>query len=334
MTEVLMAQGKLYSKQSEDLRAISCMRQALAIEEKIKPPDESMLFKCRTALAFALVPIQPKDAIPILLGGVLREPATVGTAYDRNDVEQDLSVAYINIGEYAKAEPFAERALAYYRKIRPAVHPDISDALSNLSSIERDLKDYPAAEDNMRKALAMDIAWYRKGTPRISNEKRKLANILWLEKRYDDAMPMALEALREEQKSLGNLDRRTCYAMVIVGLLYLARGDPADASSVFSQEIASLEVLKDPTNLPMAYYNLGDSYLAQKRYRESETAYRHALDCSVGRWFRRMFSEPGRTANWEKHYWRKTSSRPPKNHCWHRWHFGDLTQSLTLMKFA
>jgi len=277
MTEVLLAQGKLHSNQSEDLQAIICIRRALMIEQEIKPPENSVLLRCRTGLANAMLTTQPREAITIMLD-LLKEEAIVGNAYVHNDVEETLSVAYINLGEYAKAKPFAQRALAYYRKVRPGVHPDISDALDNLSSIERDLGDYAAAEADMRKALAMDIAWYPKGTPRISNDKRKLANILWFEKRFDEAMPLARRALVEEQKSLGNMDRRTCYAMLIVGLLDLATKNYADASNVFSQEIKSLEVLKDPTNLPMAYYNLGDSYLRQKRYRDAEKAYRYAID--------------------------------------------------------
>lgn len=277
MAEALLDLGVLYSAQSNDKRSLSCMNKGLAVEQQITPPDKALLFRSRTGVAYALLDSNPKAAAAIL-SDLLKEPVYDITEEARSDVLYDLATAYINMGEYAKAEPYVRMTLAYSQKIRPAIHPDIAKELIDLAIIEREQKKYSAAEQDFRKALTIDVALYRNGHEETADVKRLLANVLFLESRYDDAMPLAREAMTVEQRSLGTSNRRTAYAMQMVGVLDLKRGNPAEASSLFRQEIASLEVLKDPTNLPRAFSYLGDAYMAQKSYRMSEDAYRRAVD--------------------------------------------------------
>jgi tetratricopeptide (TPR) repeat protein len=213
-----------------------------------------------------------------ILTDLLKQPVGDATEEARSDVWNNLATGYINMGEYAKAEPYVRMALAYSQKTRPAIHPDIAQELIDLSMIERELRNYPAAEQDLRKALAIDMAWYPKGHQETGDVKRLLANVLVLEHRYDDAMPLAREAMADEQKSLGTSNRRTAYAMQTVGLLDLKRGNLAEASSLFEQEIASLQALKDPTDLPKAFDYLGDVYIAQQQYKPGIKAYRKAVE--------------------------------------------------------
>ena len=277
MAEALLELGVLYNAQSNDKRSLSCMDKALAIEQQITPPDKALIFRSRSGIAYALLDSDPKAAVAIL-NDLLKEPAGDATEEDRADVWNNLATGYLNIGEYAHAEPYARRVLAFSQKTRPAVHPDISEELVNLSTAERGLGNYPAAERDLRKALAIDVAWYPDGHEEIADVKRLLANILFLENRYDDAMPLAREAMTAEQKSLGTLNRKTAYAMQTVVALDLKRDNAAEAISLLQPEIASLEVLKDPTNLPVAFTYLGDAYGAERRYRQSEEAYRKAVE--------------------------------------------------------
>lgn len=276
MGEALLELGVLYSAQSNDERSLSCMNKALVVEQQIRPPDRGLLVRARTGVAYALLDSNPKAAVGIL-NNLIKEPVGDATEEARSDVWNNLATGYINMGEYAKAEPYVRMALAYSRKIRPSIHPDIAAELIDLSMIERERRNYPAAEQDLRKALAIDVAWYPKDHEETADVKRLLANVLVLENRYDDAMPLARKAMMDEQKSLGTANRKTAYAMQIVGELDLKRGNPAEASFLFQQEIASLELLKDSATLPKVFAYLGDAYMAQRRYKQSEHAYRKAV---------------------------------------------------------
>ena len=276
MSEALLQLGVLYAVQSNDKRSLACMSKALAVEQQVKPIDRALLFRSRNGIAYALLESDPKSAAAAL-ADLLNEPAGNTTEEERSDVWQNLATAYINLGEYAKAEPYERKVLAYSRRTRPATHPDISGELINLSIIEREQAHYAAAEQDLREALAINSAWFPKGHGQIGDVQRMLASVLFLEKRYDEAIPLAREALITEERSYGSSNRKTAYAIQIVGVLDLKRGNAAEAVSLFQREIATLKSLNDPTNLPRALGYLGDAYAALRRYPLSEEAYRSAM---------------------------------------------------------
>ena len=192
------------------------MRRALAIEERIVPPDTQIIFHCKTAIASSFLDADPKTAV-MMLADLLKGPPPAVTEEMLSDVWNNLATGYLNMRDYAKAEPFVRKTLTYIERTRPAINPDISTALINLSMIQRQRKEYRDAELNLRKALAIDIAFYKPGHEETGDVKRLLGNTLYMEGRYDDAFPLARQALAEERGGLGPTHPRTLHAMHLVG---------------------------------------------------------------------------------------------------------------------
>ena len=277
LSQVLMDLGVLYDAQSASGRSTSCMRRALAIEERIVPPDTQIIFHCKTAIASSFLDADPKTAV-MMLADLLKGPPPAVTEEMLSDVWNNLATGYLNMRDYAKAEPFVRKTLTYIERTRPAINPDISTALINLSMIQRQRKEYRDAELNLRKALAIDIAFYKPGHEETGDVKRLLGNTLYMEGRYDDAFPLARQALAEERGGLGPTHPRTLHAMHLVGLLHLKQGNLPEARKLFEAEIAARQSRHDVENLPAAFSSLGDVYIAQRLYKEAEQPYRKAMD--------------------------------------------------------
>jgi serine/threonine-protein kinase len=143
---------------------------------------------------------------------LLNEPFSAATDDERSDVWDLLATAYINVGDYAKAEPFVRRVLAYTRRINPA-HPDLATELVNLGLIQHHQRDYQGAEQSFREALAIDEAWYPKHHPDTAGVRRILANTLFEEALFDQAQVLAHEALEDEERAYGNMHVEVAYAL-------------------------------------------------------------------------------------------------------------------------
>ncbi len=276
LAEVLVDLGILYSAEGHPEHAQSCIRKGVAIEEQTAPPDPRLVFKYKTALAYSLVQNEPRAAVTIL-DELLKVPSSVADDELQSDVWDLLATAYINVGEYTKAEPFARRVLAYTRRTRPADHPDIATELVNLNAIQSHLGQYGKAEKSLREALYIDQTWFHKDHPETSDVMRLLAQTLFQEHRFGEAMVFARRALADEEKAYGNLHPRVVYALHIVGRLALQRGSIDEAESIFKKEITASRVLKENTDLPLALSYLGDIYVQKKFYAKAAESYRASI---------------------------------------------------------
>jgi tetratricopeptide (TPR) repeat protein len=68
----------------------------------------------------------------------------------------NLAELYDAKGNYARAEPLYQRALAIYKQTFGPEHPDVAMTLNNLAELYREQGDYARAKALYQRALASD----------------------------------------------------------------------------------------------------------------------------------------------------------------------------------
>jgi len=62
-------------------------------------------------------------------------------------------VLYLEVGEYAKAEPLLQEALRIRQKVLGSEHPDTANSLNNLAGLYQVMGEYAKAEPLQREAI-------------------------------------------------------------------------------------------------------------------------------------------------------------------------------------
>src|SRR6266498_2315988 len=167
------------------------------------------------------------------------------TGRDRDLAEADKlyneSIGLREKGQYGKAIPLAERALAIRQKTLGAEHPDTPTSLDNLAYLYYEKGDYAQAEPLYRRALAIREKTLGAEHPDTATVLNDLA-LLYCEKGdYAQAEPLYRRALAIRQKTLGAEHRGTAPVLNNLANLYRDKGDYAQAEPLLSRVLAISE---------------------------------------------------------------------------------------------
>src|SRR6266542_461603 len=208
------------------------------------------------------------------------------TGRDRDLAEADKlyneSIGLREKGQYGKAIPLAERALAIRQKTLGAEHPDTPTSLDNLAYLYYEKGDYAQAEPLYRRALAIREKTLGAEHPDTATVLNDLA-LLYCEKGdYAQAEPLYRRALAIRQKTLGAEHRGTAPVLNNLALLYYQKGDFAQAELLYRRALAIREKTLGAEHplTATSLNNLALLYYAKDDYAQAEPLYRRALAIS------------------------------------------------------
>ncbi len=185
-----------------------------------------------------------------------------------------LALFYRLLGQYDKAEPLLQDALALMRKMLPAGHPDIGVVLNNLAGIYgalgqpakaepllrealqmvsnensidfanlaqslgecyQHLEEYEQAESLLHKSLAVRTRLQARDNPDLIGLTRSLGGLYMELGRYDEAEPVLLDVLALRQRVLPPEHPDIATSLNDLGELYYRQGEAGKAEPLFTQ---------------------------------------------------------------------------------------------------
>src|SRR6266545_1902076 len=208
------------------------------------------------------------------------------TGRDRDLAEADKlyneSIGLREKGQYGKAIPLAERALAIRQKTLGAEHPDTPTLLDNLANLYRDKGDYAQAEPLLRRVLAISEETLGAEHPDTATVLNNLALLYYQKGDYAQAELLYRRALAIREKTLGAEHPLTATSLNSLANLYRDKGDYAQAEPLYRRALAIRQntlgaehslTANSLNSLALLYYDKGD-------YAQAEPLYRRALAIS------------------------------------------------------
>src|SRR6266542_212648 len=208
------------------------------------------------------------------------------TGRDRDLAEADKlyneSIGLREKGQYGKAIPLAERALAIRQKTLGAEHPDTPTSLDNLAYLYYEKGDYAQAEPLYRRALAIREKTLGAEHPVTATLLNNLANLYRDKGDYAQAEPLYRRALAIRQNTLGAEHPLTATSLNSLALLYYDKGDYAQAEPLYRRALAISEKTlgAEHPRTATVLNNLALLHYAKYDYAQAEPLYRRALAIS------------------------------------------------------
>jgi CHAT domain-containing protein/tetratricopeptide (TPR) repeat protein len=187
---------------------------------------------------------------------------------------------YRSQGQYAKAEPFYEQALAIRKKSLGEAHPDYASSLNNLAVLYESQGHYAKAEPFYEQALAILKKSLGEAHPDYASSLNNLAALYESQGQYAKAEPICEQALAIRKKSLG--EAHPTYASSLNNLAGLyksqrqySKAEPylLQASQVYKKSLGEAHPL-----YAGSLNNLAVLYESQGHYSKAELLYEHALE--------------------------------------------------------
>ncbi|MBI1762730.1 MAG: tetratricopeptide repeat protein [Acidobacteria bacterium] len=213
------------------------------------------------------------------------------TASDRAQVAKSLALLEVtqldaeastlrNAGQYDKALPLAERALAVCEKALGAEHPTTATSLKNLAELYDDKGDYAKAEPLYQRALAIREKTLGPEHPATATVLNNLALLYCHDKgNYAQAEPYYQRALAIYEKTLGPEHPYTSTALNNLAELYRSKGDYAKAEPLYQRALAIREKTLGPEHPDTATVlnNLALVYESGRDYAKAEPLYQRSM---------------------------------------------------------
>jgi tetratricopeptide (TPR) repeat protein len=196
-------------------------------------------------LALIALLLQQPDFEPLYRQALRQREQALGTnAAKTQQSARDLALYLAGRGEYAKASPYREQALAL---------ADTAEAATVLHNwaVAFEEQDAAKAEEMYRKALAIREKMLPAADVELATTRLNLAGLAL---RHDagEALKLARAALTVFEKKLGPMDVRTGVACGTLGAALATRGDIAEAERMFRRALAVAEKAHGPKTLQTA----------------------------------------------------------------------------------
>jgi len=190
-----------------------------------------------------------------------------------------LGFAYLDRGEYARARPTLEAALAVKRRIHPGDHIDVAQSLLALGRLAGEQGDLVGAERLLREQVAMDRRL--SGDARTDLVKGLVSLGRVLRARGDVAGSEG--ALREAIARLGRISEPTLWrgrAFGGLGAVLLDRGRLTEAEAALARGMAVIREVGGPDHPELFVHRgvLAEVRHEQGRLAEADTLAREAVD--------------------------------------------------------
>ena len=218
-------------------------------------------------------------AYELLERGVARAEALAEEPVVQAQMLSVMGQVYQSLGDYEKAGPLLERALALRRDVVGDEHVDVATSLKNLAYLLRQKGDYTAAEPLSREALAIYRKLLGDEHPDLAASLNNLAALLRRKGDYAAAEPLFREALSMRRKLLGNEHPHVATSLNNLAFLLRQKGDYAAAEPLFREALAMYRKLlgDEHPDVAASLNNLAALLRRKGDYAAAEPLFREAL---------------------------------------------------------
>ncbi|MCI0490795.1 MAG: tetratricopeptide repeat protein, partial [Blastocatellia bacterium] len=191
----------------------------------------------------------------------------------------NLAELYHTKGDYAKAEPLYERALAIEEKALGPDHPSVATSLNNLSSLYESKGDYAKAEPLYQRVLAIREKALGPEHPDVARSLNNIAGLYDTKGDYAKAEPLYKRALAIREKALGPEHPDVARSLNNIAGLYRTKGDYAKAEPLYERALAIVEKAlgQNHPDVAISLDNLASLYEAKGDFAKAKPLYQRAL---------------------------------------------------------
>jgi eukaryotic-like serine/threonine-protein kinase len=213
-------------------------------------------------------------------GATRMEHALVGQPAVRAAMQNVLGTLYAKLGDYQRALPLLESALATRRTVYGAEHEEITQAQRDLADLLSKKGDYGAADSMFRRALAAERKRSGNQGPNVAAVLNQWGQMLAYSGKYEAAEPLFQEALSILSQLRG--DHRTEIAASKYGLatLRFRAGEHDQAEPLFREVLATRRQLYGDLHNQVidALEDLGNTLYEKQDFAAAEPLLREALE--------------------------------------------------------
>ena len=266
-------------EQGEYPQAEGLTRRGLALRRELLDAEDTLVAASMTDLAAIMdAQGQYEDAESLFRAGL--EIDRKGAAWQRVATDlHNLSVTLWRRGEYGKALPLAEEALALRRRLLGEEHTDVASTLLVLASILSASGEYDRAEQIYRECLAMRRKLLGDGHPHVAITLNNLGLLLQARGRLEEAEQSLREALAIRRAAFGDQHLEVASSLNNLGILLYLMGNFPGAADHFERALAIWRPALGETHphVLTALNNLGATWRDQGDLAKAEPVLREAL---------------------------------------------------------
>ena len=182
-------------------------------------------------------------------------------------------------GEYGKAIPLAERALALKKKIYGEEHPRVALSLNNLALLYFKQGNYAKAEPLLKRSLTIFKKALGKQHPKVATNLNNLGLLYSEQGNYAKAEPLYQRSLKITKKVYGEQHPKVATALSNLANLYYYQGNYAKAESLYQRSLTIWKKAlgKQHPKVATNLNNLGRLYSEQGNYAKAEPLFQRSL---------------------------------------------------------
>ena len=195
-------------------------------------------------------------------------------------VRETLGSSYRLLGEYKKARPHLDRAVALHRELYGDDHPQTLKSIHYLGYVLKELGQYDAAEPLLREAMEGRGRVLGQEHPATLVSISHMAYLLHFQERLDEAEVLYRDALEKRRRALGDESVGTLTSIHNMGTLRTSQGRWEEAEPLFREALKGQRRIlgADHENTMRTINNLGLCLKQLGKTSEAETLYRETLD--------------------------------------------------------
>jgi serine/threonine protein kinase/lipopolysaccharide biosynthesis regulator YciM len=275
-----IALGLLRADENRPDDAEQLVTQAIDGIRKVDPSNTRFLSRAQSALGEALLAKgKYSDGLELLTRAARAQEKQIPLTSDYAETLGTMAEAYIYLGRGYAADAINLRLLPVARQVYGADDPRLSDILSNLGEAAENRGEYPKAESYERDSIRIAEAWYGKDHPEVASFISTFAGTLTHEKKYIEAGELLKRALAIQEKAYGTNSPHVAYVLSQAGTLASQQHNLNTAIGDYQRAADIYKTSAGPTDYRVAVVtaNLATVYADQKRYPQSEQAFKDAL---------------------------------------------------------
>ena len=206
--------------------------------------------------------------------GQVRQPAV------RAAMQNVLGTLYAKLGDYNRALPLLEGALATRRALYGAEHEETTQAERDLADLLSKKGEYGAADSIFRRALDSERRRSGPGSPEVAAILNQRGQMLAYSGKYDEAEPLFQEALGILNDLPGDHRREIATSKYGLATLNFRAGELAKAEPLFREVLATRRQLYGDLHNQVidALEDLGNTLLEKQDFAAAERLLREALE--------------------------------------------------------
>lgn len=270
----------VYDDEGKSNLAEPLYRRALAIFEKVQPPDRLNVASVLNNLG-EMMRVQKKfreaeDHYKRALK--IREEISGPRSSEVAEIFNNLGLLYYAQNRYVQAESNFLQALAIWKSSANG-ELQVATCLNNLALLYSDQGKYSDAESLYQQALSTRESKLGSDHPSVATTLHNIAALNYSKGEYEQAQAQYKRALEIEIAKRGASDPRVATSLDGLASLYKNIGRLQDAADNYARALQIRERFSstDTGDLAVSWNNLANIYLDLARYQEAETLLRKLL---------------------------------------------------------